>query len=645
MLLTVLLINVLFRFFRLPLTLGYLIVGVLVGPHVLAWIPESPAILSLAEFGVVLLMFTIGLEFSLPQLLNLRHAVFVLGALQVILSIVITLVVGLWLQMTIKESIVIGCVVAMSSTALVIKVLTENYEIHAKHGLTALGILLFQDLSVIPILVIIASLTGLSEQSLYTSLLSALLKGLLAIFVIIGLGRWLLRPLFHLVASTRIVELFTLSVLFVAIGSAWLTSVLGMTLALGAFLSGIMLGETQFRHQIKSEIRPFRDVLLGLFFVSIGMLANITTWADTWYWILLLLIALMVAKSLLIMCLCWFTHYGIATAVRTGLILGQGGEFGFAILALALSTQLIPLDYGQVILAALIISFALSPMIIRNNKQVARFLLPKNKQGDQEQIVKRIKEIADELKDHVIICGFGRVGQNVARFLNKVNIPYLGFDLDPAIIHNTSLAGEPSIYGNVTHPDVLNAAKPEKATALVISFDDVQASLSVLEHLQDLKIPILVRCKDETEFELLRNKGATRIVTEVFEESLTLVNYLLQSLHVPKVKINTLLQEARENNYEILAQIFPGSFLELEESFEENLIYEHLRPVFLPEGAYAVTKMLGEIKLPQVNIVSVRRNKEHIKPTPTFTFCAKDILILYGAPTALNQAEKRLLVG
>ncbi|KTD24725.1 monovalent cation-H antiporter-2, CPA2 family [Legionella lansingensis] len=642
-LLTVLLVNIFFRPFRLPLTLGYLVVGVLVGPHVFALIPDTQAIASIAEFGVVLLMFTVGLEFSFPQLLTLKYSVFVLGVLQVIMSIMITVVVGLWLQMTITESIVIGCVVAMSSTALVVKLLSENFEIHAKHGLTAIGILLFQDLAVIPVLVTIASLSGLNGQSLSISLLSALLKGLIAIFVIIGLGRWLLRPLFHLIASTRIVELFTLSVLFVAIGSAWLTSVLGMTLALGAFLSGIMLGETQFRHQIKSEIRPFRDVLLGLFFVSIGMLANVTTWGDTWDWILLLLIALIVGKSLLIISLCWLVRYDIETAIRTGLILGQGGEFGFAILALALSTQLLPMDYGQVVLGALIISFALGPIIIRHNQRIATFFLPKSRQWDQEQIVTRIKEIADDLADHVIICGFGRVGQNVARFLNKMNIAYLGFDLDPTIIHNTTLAGEPSIYGNVTHPDVLKAAKPEKAAAVVISFDNIQASLSVLAHLQDLKIPILVRCKDEAEFELLRDQGATRIVTEVFEESLTLANYLLQILHVPKAKINMLLQEARENNYEILAQIFPGSILE--EPFEENLIYEHLRPTFLPESAYAVAKTLGELKLPQVDVVTIRRDKDQIKPTPTIKLRAGDILILYGLPTNLDEAEKVLLVG
>lgn len=644
-LLAVLTVNIAFRIIRLPVILGYLIGGVVVGPYVLGWIPDTEAIKNLAELGVVFLMFTIGLEFSFPKLITLRYPVFLLGGLQVLCSILITLSIGLLLKMSLSESIVIGCVVAMSSTALVIKQLSEQFEIHSQHGLNAIGILLFQDLAVIPVLIVIASLSGIDNQPIYQSLLWALLKGVLAIIVIIGLGRWLLKPLFHLIATTRVVELFTLSVLFVAMGAAWMTGILGMTFALGAFLSGIMLGETEFRHQIKSEIRPFRDVLLGLFFVSIGMLANVTTWLDTWYWILLLLIAIMLGKTSLIIILCRLAKYNQETATRTGLILGQGGEFGFAILALALTTQLLPVDYGQVVLAALLISFAFAPIIIRYNKEIAKFLFPKVIWWNQDEFEFKIKEVTSELSQHVIICGFGRVGQNIARFLSKVHVPYMSFDLDPEIIRNTGLAGEPIIYGNVTHPDILKAAKINEASAVVISFDDVAAAISVLDQIRLIapKIPTLVRCKDEAEFELLREHGATKIVTEVFEESLTLVNYLLQILHVAKGKIHALLQDARDNNYEILSQIFPGSFFD--ETLDGTVIYEYLRPIPLPDTAYAVARNINELILPGVEIVTIRRGEKHLKPTDDTKLHAADILILYGLPAHLDEAEKILLVG
>lgn len=379
-LLTALLVTVVFRTIRLPVILGYLVAGTLVGPHVLGWLPDTEGIKELAEFGIAFLMFTIGLDFSLSKIIKLKYSVFVLGSLQVLASIAITLLIGLFLKMTLIESIVVGCVVAMSSTAIVIKQLTEQSEVQSKHGLNAVGILLFQDLAVIPILVLIASLSG-TESGFLLTMSWALFKGVLAIIIIMGIGRWLLRPLFHLIAGTRAIELFTLSVLFVVIGAAWLSNTMGISYALGAFVAGIMLGETEFRHQINVEIRPFRDVLLGLFFVSIGMLVNVTTWFDTWIWILLLLMAIMIGKTVLIVVLCRLLKYDLARATRTGVVLSQGGEFGFAILTVALTNRLLPPDYGQVVLAALLISFALAPIIIRYNEKIAKFFFPNKHYG------------------------------------------------------------------------------------------------------------------------------------------------------------------------------------------------------------------------------------------------------------------------
>ncbi|KTC66405.1 potassium:proton antiporter (plasmid) [Legionella adelaidensis] len=369
-LLAVLIVNSIFRFFNLPVILGYLLVGVFVGPYVLALVPNSEVIQALAEFGVVFLMFTIGLDFSFSKLRKLRFAVFVLGSSQVISCIVLTVAVGLILKIPLVQCIVIGCVVSMSSTALVIKQLSEQGEVNSSHGLTAIGILLFQDLAVVPVFIILASLSALDAGSVLYSMTWASLRGILAIGILASVGFWIFIPLFRYLNPTKQDELFTISVLFIAIGSAWITANFGMTLALGAFLSGIFLAETDYSKQIKDEIRPFRDILLGLFFVSIGMLANIKMWGETWVWIMLTLLAILLGKTLLIILLCKMARHQNAVSVRTGIVLAQGGEFGFAILTLALSRKLLSFDYSQVVLAALLISFACAPLLIRYNEKI-----------------------------------------------------------------------------------------------------------------------------------------------------------------------------------------------------------------------------------------------------------------------------------
>jgi monovalent cation:H+ antiporter-2, CPA2 family len=373
--LTVLAVNLTFRVFRLPVILGYLIAGSAAGPHGLSLITDTASIQHLAEFGVVLLMFTIGLEFSVSRIFKLKYAVFVMGSLQVILSILVTLSIGYLFHMKFTESLVIGCIVCMSSTALVVKQLSHQTEVHTQYGLNAVGILLFQDLAFVPILVVISSLGTIDHQPLSQTLLWAFARGIFSIVLIIAIGRWLLQPLFHSIRALKAPELFTLAALFVALGSAWLTEALGMTYAMGAFLSGIMLGETEFRPQIRDEIRPFRDVLLGLFFVSVGMLANVGTWADTWFWIMIVLFAVMVGKAILVILLSQASGYGRENSLRSGIILAEGGEFGFSILAIALDNSLLPFSYGQVVLAALLISFAFAPILVKFNDPIARWIM------------------------------------------------------------------------------------------------------------------------------------------------------------------------------------------------------------------------------------------------------------------------------
>lgn len=362
MLLIALVISIIFKLFKLPAILGYIVSGALLGPNAFGFIENSAIIKELSELGIVFLMFTIGLEFSIKKLFQLKHAVIILGGLQVLLTIIITTVIGMNLDMTYAAAFSVGSIAAMSSTAIVIKELYSNREHNHQYALNAIGILLFQDIAVIPIMVVLPNLNPevISEINIYTPLL----KSIIAVGVILAIGRFLLQPLFHLIFKTKCLELFTLSVLLVVIGSAWITHALGFSYTLGAFISGMMLSETKYRHNIEIEIRPFKDVLLGLFFISIGMLVDISSWSETWVWIGLLLIALIAGKFLLITILSLLNKQDLKTSLKTGLILAQGGEFGFALLAIAVNNKLLSFEYSQVVLAALLISFSFAPILI-----------------------------------------------------------------------------------------------------------------------------------------------------------------------------------------------------------------------------------------------------------------------------------------
>ncbi len=643
-------VTVIFRYFRLSVILGYLIVGALVGPHAFGLIPDSENIKQIAEFGIVFLMFTVGLEFSLPKLLTLKQPVFFIGGLQVLISITMTVLIGKSLGMSTISAVVAGGVVAMSSTAIVVKQLHDQLEFHSPHGLNAVGVLLFQDLAVIPFIILISSLAKPGgQEALVSILLWALVKGTLAILIIIVIGKKLLRPLFHLISKTRAIELFTLTVLLVTLTAAWLTNQFGLSFALGAFLAGMMLAETEFRHQIEVEIRPFRDILLGLFFITIGILTDVSSWHLTWEWILLLVFAIIIGKLLLITFLCRISGNSLPESLQTGLVLAQGGEFGFAILTLSLTENIIPSDYGQVILAALLISIAISPVLIYFNKRIVKFILPKETKLSTETITQQISKATQHLDQHVILCGYGRVGQHIARLLDNMNLACVGLDLNAEMISRAQLAGENAIYGDTTHPEILKAAGLNHAKALVICTDNIHTTKKILSIARQTNptIPILVRCRDDAELTRLKDRGATHVIAELFEVSLTLSHYLMQIMDVPAAKISGVIQEVRNKDYDLLQKVFTGSFDD-EEGYQDITLDRELRPILIPPGSHAVNHTLGELKLKDLNIeiIAIRRdNEKHLKPRDNTTLHVNDILILFGEIHNLEQAENIMLNG
>jgi CPA2 family monovalent cation:H+ antiporter-2 len=635
-----------FRYVRLPQVLAYLAAGVLVGPYGLGWIPDVSATRTLAEFGLVFLMFTIGLEFSLPKLVAMKGTVFGLGGAQVLISCLAFGFVAWGLGVPAAGAIVIGGMLAMSSTAIVMKLLIEQLEQNSRHGRHAFGVLLFQDLVVVPFLILIPALAG-DGQPVWQTLGIALLKSALVLVAILSVGRWLLRPLFHEIASARLREYFMLSVLLLTLAAAWTTQAAGLSLALGAFLAGMMLGETEYRHQVEADILPFRDILLGLFFVTVGMQLDTAFFAETWLWILAAVAGLLVFKAALIAVLGRLFRMEPGVALRTGLVLSQGGEFGFALLLLATEYRLLDPPAAQVVLATVVLSMMAAPIVVRHSGRLAKRLVPGYMRA-RDTNLDVIRAEASRENRHVIVCGYGRSGQNLAWLLEQENIPSLALDLDPVRVRDARDAGKSVVYGDCARRDVLEAAGLHRASALVISFNDTTAALRILEITRRVRpdMPVIVRTMDDAELERLKNAGATEVVPESLEGSLMMGSHLLMLLGVPVSRIVRYVRDVRRDRYRMLRGFFHGE--DMFEEKETHAYQERLHSVTLPPKAEAVGKPLAELHLEEigVSVSAVRRGGiRGPEPGPETRLAAGDVVVLYGAPEALDEAEKVLLEG
>ncbi len=637
----------LFRYLRLPQILAYLIAGVLVGPYGLGWIPDVTGTRTLAEFGLVFLMFTIGLEFSLPKLLAMKQTVFGLGGAQVLISCAAFGVVAWGLGVPVEGAIVVGGVLALSSTAIVMKLLIEQLEQNSRHGRHAFGVLLFQDLVVVPFLILIPALGGDGSGPVWLTFGGVLLKSVLVLAAILFVGRWLLRPLFHEIASARLREYFMLSVLLLTLAAAWITQTAGLSLALGAFLAGMMLGETEYRHQVEADIQPFRDILLGLFFITVGMMLDTRLVLTHWSWILAAVAALFVFKTALIMLLGRLFKMELGVALRTGLVLSQGGEFGFALLLQAGEFRLLGSEVSQFVLATVVLSMMLAPLVVRYNGRLTMRLVPgyTRARGTNLDV---IRAEASRENRHVIICGYGRSGQNLAWLLEQESVPSLALDLDPVRVRDARDAGKPVAYGDAARRDVLEAAGLHRAAAVVISFNDIGSALRILEITRHVRpdMPVIVRTMDDAELERLKAAGATEVVPESLEGSLMMGSHLLMLLGVPVSRIVRHVRDVRRDRYRMLRGFFHGE--DLFEETETHAYQERLHSVTLPPKARAAGKLLAELHLEEigVNVSAVRRGGiRGPEPGPETRLAAGDVVVLYGTPEALEEAEKVLLEG
>lgn len=641
---------VVFRLLRLPPMLGYLLAGVIIGPHALGWIPETDETRHLAEFGVVFLMFSIGLEFSLPKLVTMKHIVFGFGTTQVVISIILVMAVTWVLGLDWRVGLVLGGALAMSSTAIVIKMLAERAELNSTHGRQVIGVLLFQDLAVIPLLIIVPALaTEIDSDTNDFSLMLAIaiMKVIAVLAFILFFGQKLMRPWFHLVARQKSSELFVLNVLLITLGLAWLTESAGLSLALGAFLAGMLISETEYRYQVEDDIKPFRDILLGLFFVTIGMLLDMQVVIENFFWVFVILAALILLKIVLIAGLSRLFGTDSSVAVRTGMNLAQGGEFGFVLLAQAGAIGLVENSVLQPVLAAMVLSMFIAPFIIEYNGQmVQRFY-----SSEWMYRAMQITSIAAQTmaaQNHVIICGYGRSGQNMSRLLEQESVPFIALDLDPRRIQEATNAGESVVYGDAARREVLIAAGLMRAKVLVISYADTVSALKILGHVRELRpeLSVVVRTRDDSDIDLLKEAGATEVVAEIMEGSLMLASHALMFVDISTGRIIRRIRETREQRYSLFRGFYYGDTDEAEDDSEK--LFLRLLTITINPGAAAINKTLGDIDLASlsVEVTAVRRrNIRGLLPASGTRLETGDVVVLRGTQGNLAAAEIKLMQG
>lgn len=629
---------------RIPTSLGYLAVGLILGPHTAGPSLHGEQVRALAEFGIVFLLFTVGLNYSLPQLHALRHTVLGLGTAQVALT---TLVVGAacaWLLgMPAAAAFVVGAVFAQSSTTVISNQLMAQAEENSRHGKLGLALSVFQDITAVPLLILIPVFAVSSGLLTVTGDIAlALAKAVLAFALVFYSGRWLLRPVFHHVAAQRSPELFTLLVLLVSLAAGWATSLLGLSMAFGAFLAGMMLGETQFRHQVESTIRPFRDVLLGLFFVGVGMLIDPSVLPGIWHWVLLGTLVLFASKILVVLQIVKWSGIDTLTAWRTALILAVGGEFGFALLSIALADGAIDARSGQIVLYSVLLSIVVAPFLIRYNHAIAARLAPSTRVEVGAGIPGANSQNTGNPENHVIICGYGRMGQSVGNFLEEENIPYIALDLDAERVREAHTAGEPVFYGDGGDGAVLDAVGIAKARLLVISHNDIAAARRILAHARRQRddLPVMVRTRDETHADELRAAGATEIVPETLEAGLVLASNALLLLGTPTHRVLRKIREQRVSRYRLLRESFVGSD-PLSGDYGETS--ERLHSLTLLPQRAAVGKSIAELNADGINIAAlVRDGQRHAMPATDMTLRAGDIVVIFGSPERIERAERLL---
>jgi len=635
----------LFRRLKLPAILAYLVAGMLVGQHGFDIAQEQVNYEHFAELGIVFLLFTLGLEFSVPRLMAMRHLVLSVGSLQVGISLALFTLVALFFGLSFSAAFVVASILALSSTAIVIRQLSETGAMKRKSGQLSVAVLLFQDVAVVPLLIIIPMLALDSQSSMVWALMLAMVKGVFVVALLFFIGKWLLPKVFNVIAQVRTDELFVLTTLLVTLLAAAFTQWFGLSMALGAFLAGMMLGESEYKHQLEADIRPYRDILLGLFFITVGMKLDVSLLLSSPFSLLALMVSFMFVKVMVVKFLAVRAGESNKDAWASGLMLAQMGEFGFVLIALANQSNLLPLDVSSMLLGAGVISMAITPYMIEHAKAWALFL-SQEKSTDSQDLEQLPENKA--LEDHVIICGFGRIGQTVSRFLKQDKIDFVAIDIDPLRTRKAREGGENVLFGSSRQTEILNAAHLSKAKLVVIAFGEDKQSIEVIQKVRSMSanVPILVRTRNDDQLDVLQQAGANEVVPESLEGSLMLVSQVLSLSGVPFSRIMRRVQKERKNHYNHLHGFFQGENTDMGPEAIDRIEFAHA--ILINTDSFACGRELNSLNLMQkkVHIVALHRDDIEIESPDTATVLKEqDTLIVRGKPRRVEKVERYLQEG
>jgi CPA2 family monovalent cation:H+ antiporter-2 len=633
-----------FKRIHLPPILAYLFAGILAGPQLFALFAHPQEMHLLAETGIVFLLFSLGLEFSLPKLVAMRSLVFGVGVGQMLLTTAVFTSIPYLFGLPISASIIIGGALALSSTAIVIKQATEMGILNNRRTQLAVSILLFQDLAVVPFLIAIPLLAQSGEVSIAFALGEALLKGIFVIAFLMSVGKWVLPWVFREIAKTRTDELFVLTTILIALLAGGLTYYFGLSMALGAFLAGMMLGESQYKYQLEADIRPFRDILMGLFFVTVGMQLDINVLWSNFFTIVLGVVGLMIIKILMVRMAAAFVKTNPLDAWSAGIKLCQIGEFSFVIAALATTYGVLTTGQSSLIVSMGVLSMALTPWLMNNSLVFAkRIVANKSEDNAHNTLI-----VDNDLTNHVVICGFGRVGQSVARMLKMEGIAFIAIDMDPVRVHESRNAGEPVLFGDASQKDILSSANVEKAKLILVTFDQPDKAKQVISgtHQIDNTADVMVRTKRDYQLDGLYSAGANQVVPELQEGSLMLISQVLHYAGVPMSRILKRVRAERKGRYDHLHGFYPGETTEISYGTEDKL--EFIHAVVLSEHAACMGSKIKDIDFARmrVNVRGLRRNGTEVKdPDHEAVLQPHDVLVIAGKPRRVERAERKLLEG
>ncbi|GAB5538276.1 MAG: monovalent cation:proton antiporter family protein [Salibacteraceae bacterium] len=646
-------INLLFQRIKIPTILGFLLTGIVAGPNGLNLISATHEVELLAEIGIIFLLFVIGIEFSIKSLISIRNTVIWGGLIQVVGTIGVTYLVGRWVGLPMEQAVFLGFLFSLSSTAIVLKMLQERGEITAPHGRVSIAILIFQDIIVVPMMLLTPILGGASDDIGNTLLLMGV-KVVGVVVLVILLARYIVPVLLKAVVRTKSRELFLLTVVVLCFATAWLTSSAGLSLALGAFFAGLIISESDYSHQATANILPFREIFISFFFVSVGMLLDFSFFIDHIVYIHLIAIGVLIAKMAIIALAALILGYPPRTIILSALSLFQVGEFAFLLATTGMPYDLLPERVYQYFLAVSIITMGATPFIIAYSSQLASLVLkaplPKGVQNRLNRITKSKAQmeapINDICHDHLVIIGYGLNGQNVAKTAKQANIPYVIVDMNADTYHMAKEKGEPVVFGDASDETILRHVHVHEARVVVIAISDPRATINIVSRIRLFTETayVVVRTRYLREIEELIKKGADEVIPEEFETSIEIFTRVLKKYMVPSNEISDFITRIRADNYDALRRIDAYNA-----GPQGNLSIPDIEIVTLSvqQGKNKIIgKSLKDSELRStfdVTVLAIKRSDEYIIDlTSETTILQDDVLYVFGRPENIAQLNGHL---